>query len=380
MQRSTVLMTSLGLLALAATALAQPAPAVRSITTEDLLFDDELGRSAVEAATPFGDILVNDINGPQTVLLNRTLFRQVPLQCRGGIKQVAGKDINKQGDVTGFCCQSRACDVLQGFVSKGNAVTMLQVGKADFTQAMSINDAGKVCGDYRDPSSGHIRGFCWRPNRYETLDVPGAEDTIITAITNKDDLAGFFLDATGVHGWRRMAGIFETLDAPGALETVILDMLEDGTAVGVYVDQAGQLGSFLYTHGEFRRLVLPLPSAVVTDVASIAPGIITGRFLSQDPASGNMLSHGFIVHGPWEGEPFTEESLPTEVVVGTRYLPKHNEASRMNAANGTPYLSKYDEASMVSAALSAQPRRASLLCGPQTPARLLGRYGDCQGR
>jgi len=89
-----------------------------------------------------------------------------------------------------------------------------------------------------------------RPKRV-TFQVPGATATVPRTITNRGEVAGFFVDGTGQHGFLRATdGTFTIVDVPGAANTDAVAVRRDGTIVGNYSKKTDQ--NTFYTRGFVR--------------------------------------------------------------------------------------------------------------------------------
>ena len=78
--------------------------------------------------------------------------------------------------------------------------TTLDVPGGSTTQAIGINNAGQVVGDFED-SSGVIHGFINTGGTFTTLDVPGASDTFAFGINDAGQVVGNFGTSSGQHGF-----------------------------------------------------------------------------------------------------------------------------------------------------------------------------------
>ena len=86
-----------------------------------------------------------------------------------------------------------------------------------YTQALSINDAGQIVGNY---SGGRINhGFLDTASTFTTIDVPGAFYTSAQGINDVGQIVGEFSDSVGLYGFLDIAGTFTTIDVPGAFYT-----------------------------------------------------------------------------------------------------------------------------------------------------------------
>jgi PEP-CTERM motif len=106
--------------------------------------------------------------------------------------------VNDAGQIVGYAIDSSG--IYHGYVKTGSSFTTLDFpGAAQFggTVANGINNAGVVTGYYYNDSSGDFSGFTWQNGVFTTLNFPGALDTAITAINDRGDLAGYYVDANG---------------------------------------------------------------------------------------------------------------------------------------------------------------------------------------
>ena len=68
------------------------------------------------------------------------------------------------------------------------------------TEALALNAAVDVVGDYRDPTDGIYRGFLFDgvTKAYTTIHVPGSASTTLLALNNVGQLLGRTVDTAGV--------------------------------------------------------------------------------------------------------------------------------------------------------------------------------------
>ena len=113
-----------------------------------------------------------------------------------------------------------------------------RVPGAVLTEASDVNDTHVVVGQYVDAQGGG-HGFRWTRStgRYDyPLDAPfpGAVHTAIFGINNAGDLAGTYQAPAGAtHGFVVSKGHWRSLDAPGAQVTVGTAITEDGAVLGI---------------------------------------------------------------------------------------------------------------------------------------------------
>jgi probable HAF family extracellular repeat protein len=109
------------------------------------------------------------------------------------------------------------------------------------TEALGINDAGQVVGDFID-ASNRFSGFLYSNGTYTTLlDPSGAGGTFARGINNAGQTVGVYSDTThNVHGFFYSGGTFSTLDDPlGTGGTFANGINNAGQIVGEYNDSQG---------------------------------------------------------------------------------------------------------------------------------------------
>jgi hypothetical protein len=116
-----------------------------------------------------------------------------------GVSVVAAA-INSAGDVAGFVTSSKG--VTEGFLlPPSGPATVLSFPGASLTEALGVNDAGEVVGDYRlgSGSGASTHGFTWtRQHGFTTVDDPaGPGTTTINGVNNVGNLVGFYTDRAG---------------------------------------------------------------------------------------------------------------------------------------------------------------------------------------
>jgi uncharacterized membrane protein len=94
---------------------------------------------------------------------------------------------------------------------------------------------------------------------FTTIDVPGASSTHAAGINDSGQIVGYFVDATGTHGFfLDVGGSLTTIDVPGASDTFALGINNSGQIVGSFdSSDAGPTKGFLAT---------PVPEPLVVGV------------------------------------------------------------------------------------------------------------------
>jgi hypothetical protein len=222
------------------------------------------GRVTVNYLTPqgTGSAYILASNGSKTDLLQ---LGKVTLGGNENETGVAvgyyGSDFSGAGGVTAFVNRGGVHD--STFVYPGALVT----------QALNINDAGVVVGDwvakigtlphgFERSASGAIGG----------LDVPGSIGTEIFDINNAGRLAGAYWDTGGrQHGFVYRDGVYTTIDYTG--ENTIISGIND----------LGQIVGASYADGQFFTgpysgfIATPTPEPELWECLAIAATIIIGR-------------------------------------------------------------------------------------------------------
>ena len=86
-------------------------------------------------------------------------------------------------------------------------------------------------------------GYAQKITRF---DPPGSTATYARAINSDGQIAGYYTDAAGTHGFlRHKDGTFASFDATGSTSTSALAINSEGQIAGVYTDAAGQAHGFL---------------------------------------------------------------------------------------------------------------------------------------
>ena len=126
---------------------------------------------------------------------------------------------------------------------------------------------------------------------FKTFDVPGARNIFVSSINANGQVAGYYNDTSGAHGFVYSGGTFTSLDFPGALNTFVSSINVNGQVAGSYGDTSGGAHGFVYSGGTFTSL--DFPGALNTFVSSInVNGQVAGSY--YDTSGGN---HGYVYSG-----------------------------------------------------------------------------------
>jgi len=102
------------------------------------------------------------------------------------------------------------------------------------TFLLGWNEAGTMVGYLADPAESQFAGVIRDSDgQWEIWNVPGATSTILYAITESGVLAGGYKNASGWHGFIWSRGMLQTVDFPGAANTVITGINGQRDLVGI---------------------------------------------------------------------------------------------------------------------------------------------------
>jgi hypothetical protein len=112
------------------------------------------------------------------------------------------------------------------------------------TQVNGINNAGVVAGLFTD-SNGVFHGFTKDGNHYQTIDVPGADYTVLLGINSAGDVSGIYHVGEVRHGFvLTRSGKLITIDFPNAVGTRLAGVSDNGNVAGYYSFADGVLHGF----------------------------------------------------------------------------------------------------------------------------------------
>jgi probable HAF family extracellular repeat protein len=235
---------------------------------------------------------------------------------------VTPQAINAQGVIVGWFVSPTG---LQGFVLRDGTFTALSVppvvgpARTLLTEALAINDAGLVVGDYRSGADRQFHGFLYDSvaRTFTTVDVPGATLTALTGVNNRGQLVGGFVDAGGQRHAFRQDGTAVTVVTVPELPEVDLVGLTDA---GVLAGNAGSVG-FVLQDGVVE--VVAVPEGQLTELSGVREdGAVYGRFID---AAGTH--HGFLalptgqaLVGQPEARPHVRAFTVAECLPGSKRL------------------------------------------------------------
>jgi hypothetical protein len=122
-----------------------------------------------------------------------------PVTVPGG-SSVTAAAISNSGAVAGFFTDAHG--VTEGFLLRSaGRLSVLSFPGAAATQALGVNDAGEVVGDYQVRGGAGLatHGFTWTPRHgFAVVDDPdGPGATTLSGVNDAGDLVGFYTDGAG---------------------------------------------------------------------------------------------------------------------------------------------------------------------------------------
>ena len=214
------------LLALAATASADPPPAAVGTTAHGFLVERGVLTSIDHPAATTAPATPNGQAGTATLGIND----------RG---QILGLYEARDGVVHHFVLDRK------GRFTDIPAPRTRPPGQSD--ELVDINNRGEIVGFYNDDQGATTTGFLrTRRGRFVNIDVPGSQVTGPLKINDRGQVAGISVDGDGaLHGFVRTGQRYETIDVPDAVATAVLGINDRGQTVGSWIDADGSYHGFV---------------------------------------------------------------------------------------------------------------------------------------
>lgn len=177
-----------------------------------------------------GQITGDYLNGR---IFNGYLYTNGSLQLfnpPNGINGSGGEGINDSGQVVGDFANGA---INEGFLYDNGSITA-PINLCQDTKLMDINDSGILVGN----CSAAEYSFIFDPstNSLSTFVYPGASAMFAEKINNFGQVAGYYTDTTGNHGFVYANGTFTPIDYPGIEgNTFVRGMNDNGSIVGYYI-------------------------------------------------------------------------------------------------------------------------------------------------
>ena len=165
-------------------------------TPADAPFTQQLGVNDHNVAVGFYNDAAGAAHGFTYNLYNGT-FRPVHIPVAADAVTATG--INDNGDVSGFYVNGK---ITRGFLIRYGRFHPLSFGAGTNTQALGVNDGGRVVGSYLG-ASGVMHGFVWSRGTLTRVDAPhGTGGTLVNGLNNRGQIVGFYVDGAGLtHGF-----------------------------------------------------------------------------------------------------------------------------------------------------------------------------------
>ena len=166
--------------------------------------------------------------------------------------------------------------------------TVVNRQDSTFNRLLGINDKRTAVGydgsgEGGRASAGYEVVPPFERHDFTAESFPGAAQTRVTAINNRGDTAGLWIDAAGaIHGFIAWEGIYASYDDPSAAnDTEILGLNDSGVAAGFYTDVTGTRHGFTLDRdtGKFTD-VSPPEASNVTAAGINDNGDVVGYYAS----------------------------------------------------------------------------------------------------
>jgi probable HAF family extracellular repeat protein len=167
--------------------------------------------------------------------------------------------------------------------------TTIDVPQSTATHAFGINGQGQIVGYFVDATGAH--GFVLSGGSFTPFDVPGTNImlTVGQGINTGGDIVGHVRESGVDRGFLKIGSSFTFIDVPGRA-TYPFGINDARQISGTFLDGASQPHAFLYSGGSFA--IIDVPGSMFTDGYGVNnAGHIVGAF-----NDGNTY-HGFIYNG-----------------------------------------------------------------------------------
>jgi len=203
-----------------------------------------------------------------------------------------------------------------------------------FNQLLGINNNGLIVGYFGSGATGHPnQGYELPPpyNSYVNENFPGSVQTQVTAVNNRHDTAGFWVDANGKNrGFVEWNGVFTSYPNPHKSSvSQILGLNDYGIGVGFYVDGNGLAHGYEVNQATSQYKAVTPPSGSNTT----ASGINDNGDVVGFTTAGNGATVGFLMK---DGK-FSEFAFPNAMATTPFGVNSNDEivGSFMDSAGAT---------------------------------------------
>jgi len=205
-----------------------------------------------------------------------------------------------------------------------NDLQFYAINNSSFSEAYGVNNFGTVVGIFVD-QSGARHGWVADATSLQTIDYPGAIETVASKISDSGVIVGFYFDNAGfVHGFKLQNGQFSPIDYPGAVDTLAYDVNLNGDIVGIYGGPDFNTHGFLLRGDVFTPIDFPFHRTTFATAINSA-GQITGFSSAQFGAPSGYPFLGFLINGrkttnvsfPGSNETFPEDINNYSAITGS---------------------------------------------------------------
>jgi len=177
--------------------------------------------------------------------------------------------------------------------------TIINNADPTFNQLLGLNNTGTIAGYFGSGAAGHPnQGYTVVPpyaqGSFKSENYPGSVQTQVTALNNKHDTAGFWIDGSGVNrGFIEWNGVFTSYRNPktgtGTVNQ-ILGLNDAGIAVGFYTDGSGVNHAYSVNQATSVYTAIKPPGLTSSTASGINDnGDITGFGLAGNGATVSFL-------------------------------------------------------------------------------------------
>jgi uncharacterized membrane protein len=166
-----------------------------------------------------------------------------------------------------------------GFVYLNGTFVTYDVPNAKFTALTGINNHGVICGSFGDTAT---HGFVWEEGRFTQVDVPGATSTFVNGIADTAALGVSYVDSqNSLHGFVHYGpNRYKTMDFPGASETSVNSINRMNQLTGQ--TSPPFISAFLFSNHQWLDFYYPGAFTTTGDGINNL-GQIVGVWNPQDP-------------------------------------------------------------------------------------------------
>lgn len=155
-------------------------------------------------------------------------------------------------------------------IRRGTFITLPEIPGMPFSFGDGVNDFGHASGvayasgDFNNGGNGLGLNWIWDGENYSFFNVPGAVNGAAAGgINNRDQVAGYYLDSSGLpKGFVKDGPNFTIIAAPGAIYTLALGINNLGVVSGEYVDANHVHHGYFWRNGQFVTVDVNIPGAL----------------------------------------------------------------------------------------------------------------------